>query len=63
MGISDQKSDQIVNRMITVLFTIIFPQVSVITKLVPSPDWFIGLDSLDLCSQGAFRQNISVEVI
>ena len=32
------------------------------TKIVPSPDWFIGLDSLDLCSQGAFRQTVTIEV-
>eukprot|EP00090_Calanus_glacialis_P017072 TRINITY_DN26679_c0_g1_i1.p1 TRINITY_DN26679_c0_g1~~TRINITY_DN26679_c0_g1_i1.p1 ORF type:complete len:480 (+),score=134.20 TRINITY_DN26679_c0_g1_i1:27-1466(+) len=35
--------------------------VSVMTKIVPSPDWFIGLDSLDLCSQGAFRQSVTTE--
>ena len=32
------------------------------TKLVPSPDWFIGLDSLDLCSQGAFVESVVTEV-
>ena len=37
-------------------------QVSVMTKLVPSPDWFIGLDSLDLCSQGAFVESVVTEV-
>ena len=37
-------------------------QVSVMTKIVPSPDWFIGLDSLDLCSQGAFRQSVTTQV-
>ena len=31
-------------------------QVSLMTKLVPSPDWFIGLDSLELCSNGSFLQ-------
>jgi len=35
--------------------------VSVMTKIVPSPDWFIGLDSVDLCSQGAFRQSVNIE--
>jgi len=33
----------------------------VITKIVPSPDWFIGLDSLDLCSQGAFIESVITE--
>ena len=42
------------------IYTIL--QVSVMTKLVPSPDWFIGLDSLDLCSQGAFVESVVTEV-
>jgi len=37
-------------------------QVSVMTKLVPSPDWFVGLDSLDLCSQGAWLESVITEV-
>lgn len=32
------------------------------TKLVPSPDWFIGLDSLELCSQGSFVESVTTEV-
>ena len=32
------------------------------TKLVPSPDWFVGLDSLELCSQGAFVDSVITEV-
>jgi hypothetical protein len=36
--------------------------VSLITKIVPSPDWFIGLDSLDLCREGEFIDQISLEV-
>jgi len=29
-------------------------QVSVVTKIVPSPDWFVGLSSVELCNNGAF---------
>lgn len=29
-------------------------QVSVVTKIVPSPDWFIGLSSIELCRNGHF---------
>jgi len=36
-------------------------QVSLITKIVPSPDWFIGLDSFELCNQGSFIQSVSSE--
>jgi len=36
-------------------------KVSVMTKIVPSPDWFIGLDSLDLCKEGVFIQEIIIQ--
>ena len=32
------------------------------TKLVPSPDWFIGLDGLQLCQEGIFLESFSTEV-
>jgi len=35
--------------------------ISVITKIVPSPDWFIGLDSLNLCHDGRFIQSFNTE--
>ena len=44
------------------LVTYLLLQVSVMTKIVPSPDWFIGLDSVDLCKEGTFTQEISIEV-
>lgn len=37
-------------------------RVSVMSKLVPSPDWFVGLDSLNLCENGHFVESITVEV-
>ncbi|XP_023324329.1 uncharacterized protein LOC111698276 [Eurytemora carolleeae] len=36
-------------------------QISIVTKIVPSPDWFIGLDSLQLCEDGKFKENISIQ--
>ena len=39
-----------------------FFQISVMSKLVPSPDWFVGLDSLDLCENGRFVDLLTVEV-
>ena len=33
-----------------------------ISKLVPSPDWFVGLDSLNLCENGHFIDSVTVEV-
>jgi len=35
--------------------------ISVITKIVPSPDWFIGLDSVNLCQEGRFIQSFNTE--
>ncbi len=39
-----------------------FTKVSLISKLVPSPDWFIGIDSLDLCVNSKWLDSISIEV-
>jgi hypothetical protein len=32
------------------------------SKLVPSPDWFVGVDSLNLCENGHFVETIKIEV-
>ena len=32
------------------------------SKLVPSPDWFVGLDGLNLCENGKFVDSVTVEV-
>ena len=40
-----------------------FLQVSVLTKIVPSPDWFIGLSSVELCNDGAFVKSHTEEVM
>ncbi|CAG5003832.1 unnamed protein product [Parnassius apollo] len=37
-------------------------RVSVMTKMVPSPDWFIGVDSFDLCVDGNWIDSITIEV-
>ncbi len=42
-------------------FSFIF-QISMMSKLVPSPDWFVGLDSLDLCENGRFIDTLTIEV-
>ena len=35
---------------------------SVVTKIVPSPDWFIGLSSIELCRNGHFINRYEEEV-
>ncbi|XP_065560236.1 uncharacterized protein LOC136027165 isoform X2 [Artemia franciscana] len=37
-------------------------RVSLISKIVPSPDWFIGIDNFDLCSNGKWLDGITIEV-
>ena len=32
------------------------------TKIVPSPDWFVGLDGIELCKDGEFIDSISSKV-
>ncbi|XP_055691260.1 spondin-2 [Lutzomyia longipalpis] len=36
--------------------------VSLITRMVPSPDWFIGLDSFSLCSGDTWIDSVTVEM-
>jgi len=48
---------------INVEVTASFSKVSIITMLAPSPDWFIGIDSLDLCDNGTWRQSWDVKML
>ncbi|CAN8024077.1 unnamed protein product, partial [Ixodes persulcatus] len=36
-------------------------RVSTMSRLVPSPDWFVGVDSLDLCLKGRWRDRVTVD--
>ncbi|KAJ3587689.1 hypothetical protein NHX12_011286 [Muraenolepis orangiensis] len=35
---------------------------SLMVRIVPSPDWFVGVDSLDLCEGDQWRENVSMEL-
>ncbi|XP_045523128.1 spondin-2 [Pieris brassicae] len=37
-------------------------RVSVMARMIPSPDWFIGVDSFDLCVDGNWLDSITIEV-
>ncbi|KAF7278441.1 hypothetical protein GWI33_008403 [Rhynchophorus ferrugineus] len=37
-------------------------KVSLMSRIVPSPDWFIGIDSFDLCVNGNWLDSITIEV-
>ncbi|XP_059869114.1 spondin-2 isoform X2 [Delphinus delphis] len=36
--------------------------VSFVVRIVPSPDWFVGIDSLDLCDGGRWREQVVVDL-
>ena len=36
--------------------------ISFISKIIPSPDWFIGLDSLNLCNNGSWSPLVEMNV-
>ena len=48
---------------IDVEVTTCFSKVSIITMLAPSPDWFIGIDSLDMCNNGTWRESMNVTML
>ncbi|ESO90983.1 hypothetical protein LOTGIDRAFT_217518 [Lottia gigantea] len=35
-----------------------YNRISFIVKIVPSPDWFVGIDNVDLCRAGRWRRRI-----
>lgn len=39
-----------------------FSHVSLLTMIAPSPDWFVGVSSLNLCGQGQWRTELALEL-
>lgn len=37
-------------------------RISLISKIVPSPDWFVGVDSFELCEDGNWVDNVKIQV-
>lgn len=37
-------------------------QLSLVAKLEPSPDWFVGVDSLNLCENGSWKRYQELEL-
>lgn len=37
-------------------------QLSFIVRIVPSPDWFVGVDSLNLCDGDHWRESLSMDL-
>jgi len=58
-----QLSPEAIKTGIDVEVTANFSKVSIITMLAPSPDWFIGIDSLDMCDSGKWRESVNVTML
>lgn len=37
-------------------------QVSFVVRIVPSPDWFVGIDSLNLCEGGRWKEQVVLDL-
>ncbi|KAG7249281.1 hypothetical protein CRUP_017999, partial [Coryphaenoides rupestris] len=35
---------------------------SVMVKMIPSPDWFVGVDSFSLCEGGQWKQEVTLDL-
>uniref|UniRef100_A0A4W5L3T2 Spondin 2a, extracellular matrix protein n=1 Tax=Hucho hucho TaxID=62062 RepID=A0A4W5L3T2_9TELE len=38
------------------------PLLSLMVKVIPSPDWFVGVDSLNLCEGGKWKQEVTLDL-
>lgn len=37
-------------------------QLSLMVKMIPSPDWFVGVDSLNLCEGNRWKQGVTIDL-
>ena len=40
-----------------------YSMVSLITMIAPSPDWFVGVDSYDLCGMNGWKENVTIDLL
>lgn len=38
------------------------PQLSLMVKVIPSPDWFVGVDSMNLCQNGRWKEEVTFDL-
>lgn len=36
--------------------------VSFVVRIIPSPDWFVGIDSVDLCEGGRWKEHVALDL-
>nr|XP_033799645.1 spondin-2-like [Geotrypetes seraphini] len=46
------------NTSIVITLEKSYPLISVLVKIIPSPDWFVGVNALDLCENGKWKNNV-----
>lgn len=49
-------------KCIMLIYDHVYFQVSLTSRIVPSPDWFVGIDSLNLCLNHQWIDSIAVDV-
>lgn len=37
-------------------------QLSLMVKMIPSPDWFVGVGSLNLCEGNHWKQDVTIDL-
>ena len=40
-----------------------YSMVSLITMIAPSPDWFVGVDSYDLCGTNGWKEKVTMDLL
>ena len=40
-----------------------YSMVSLITMIAPSPDWFVGVDSYDLCGMNGWKEKVTMDLL
>ena len=58
---------EIKRSYLTVISKVIEPflfdqQLSLMVKMIPSPDWFVGLDSVNLCEGNEWKQEVNIDL-
>ena len=57
---ADAKTDPTATRTMIITAKDMYSKVSVIAMIAPSPDWFVGVDSVELCgSDGKWKDSVS----
>ena len=51
------------NTSIKIMVQNMYSMVSLITMIAPSPDWFVGVDSYDLCGMNGWKEKVTMDLL